>query len=92
MLGAREGVGGGVQLLHRGLWAVRHRGQGDLCVQVQEWGEGQSGWVDVLELVDDVADRLLHVVELLRVLLVSRLKTSGAHSHTAGEESGGAAS
>lgn len=81
-----------MQLLHRGLWAVRHRGQGDLRVQVQEWREGQSGWVDVLELVDDVTDRLFHAVELLGVLLVSSLKTSGAHSHVAAEESGGGAS
>lgn len=81
-----------MQLLHRGLWAVRHWGQGDLRVQVQERREGQSGWVDVLELVDDVTDRLLHAVELLRVLLVSSLKTSGAHSHVTGEESGGGAS
>lgn len=81
-----------MQLLHRGLRAVRHWGQGDLRVQVQEWREGQSGWVDVLELVDDVTDGLLHAVELLGVLLVSSLKPSGAHSHVAGEESGGRAS
>lgn len=70
-----------MQLLHRGLWAVGHWGQGDLRVQVQEGREGQSGRVDVLELVDDVTDGLLHAVELLGVLLVSSLKPSGAHSH-----------
>lgn len=81
-----------MQLLHRRLWAVGHRGQGDLRVQVQERREGQSGWVNVLQLVDDVTDGLLHAVQLFRVLLVSSLKTSGAHSHVAGEESGGGAS
>lgn len=81
-----------MQLLHRGLWAVRHWRQGDLRVQVQERREGQPGRVDVLELVYDVTDRLLHAVELLGVLLVSSLKTSGAHSHAAREESGGGAS
>lgn len=80
-----------MQLLHRGLWAVRHRGQGDLRVQVQEGREGQSGGVDVLELVDDVADGLLHAVQLLGLLLASSREASGAHSQLAGEESGGGA-
>lgn len=72
-----------MQLLYRRLGTVRHRRQGDLSVQVQERGEGESGRINVLELVDDVADGLLHTVELLHVLPVCGLKPRGAHSHTA---------
>lgn len=85
-LGAGDGVGGRAQLLHRRLGAVRDRRQWDLSVQVQEGREGEPGWVDVLELVDDVADGLLHAVELFGILTVRGLKPRGAHSHTAGEE------
>lgn len=71
-----------MKLLHRGLRAVRHRGQGDLSVQVEERGEGEPCWIDVLELVDDVTDGLLHALELLCILCVRGLKPCVAHSHT----------
>lgn len=74
-------MGGRAELLHGRLRAVRHRRQGDLGVQVQEGREGEPGGVDVLQLVDDVTDGLLHGVELLHVLPVSGLKPRGAHSH-----------
>ena len=71
-----------MELLHRGLGAVRHGRQRDLGVQVQEGGEGEPRRVDVLQLVDDVTDGLLDAVDLCPVLRVSGRTPRGAHGRT----------